>query len=132
MANHHRKYYNLLISCCIQIISTLQLRTTVSYENSPSALMCLATIFTFPFSPQKSYAHVISLLLVCFSLLHCSPALAVSGIKQSARYTFSRHSGMNYFSLWIPSALFCSITFPSAVINPSSNQLYNLTNNTAP
>lgn len=37
--------------------------------------------FYVPLSPQKPHAHVISLLLVCFSLLHCSPALALSRHK---------------------------------------------------
>lgn len=66
---------------------------------------------------------------LCWS--HCLAVLGLVKFKAD-RHTFSGHSRMNYFSLWIPSTLFCPITFLSAVINLSSNQLYNLPNNSAP
>lgn len=59
--------------------------------------MCLATIFMFPFSPQKPHAHVISLLLVCFPLLHCSPALALSRHKAESTTHFLEASEPELF-----------------------------------
>lgn len=61
--------------------------------------MCLATIFMFPFSPQKSYAHVISLLLVCFSFLHCRPALAISHKAECTIHIFKAFKHELFFTL---------------------------------
>lgn len=95
--------------------------------------------FIFSLSTLRNLTLMLFLLLlVWFSPFHCRLALLVplSGCISTrlvqSRYTFSGHSHMNCFSLWIPSTLFCPITFLSAVISPSSNQLYNLCNSSAP